>query len=373
MGYDYQFESMRNAKDADRGLERFLDQAHLRYIDHYSIGIFRVGKNRSFHYVDQNGKKVRDKKVLDRIKALVLPPAWKDVWICPYSNGHLQATGLDTAGRKQYRYHNRWLELRNQTKFENLTDFGRQLPSLRRQLRKDLKIEDLNKRKACAIAITLMDNVFMRVGNSAYEQKYGSYGLTTLKNRHVNIHGKDCFFRFRGKKGVQQKLSYNSKELAQLLRKIKEIPGQSLFQYYDEQNEIYQLESGDINEYLKCYMEKEFTCKDFRTWSGTVLALTYMHELMQIDDNDDEKRRAAHSQTVAILDKVAMALGNTRSVTKKYYVHPALLEAFESDALFKIVPSIVLEGPKALYKTGEKELLSFLKSQRKARRGRINN
>ncbi|UAY53972.1 DNA topoisomerase IB [Arachidicoccus terrestris] len=341
--------------------EALLEQAHLRYIDRYSNGIFRIKKGNAFGYVDHKGNDISDDRTLDRIKALIIPPAWEQVWICPYSNGHLQATGIDAAGRKQYRYHNKWLELRNQTKFDNLMDFGRELPSLRRQLKKDLKLTVLDKEKVTAIAITLMDNVFMRVGNSNYEHKYGSYGLTTLKNRHVSIRGKDCFFRFRGKKGVQQKLSLNSKVLAQLLKTIKEIPGQTLFQYFDEQGQIRQLGSGDINDYLKCYMGKDFTCKDFRTWSGTVLALTYM-----LESYNNEQHNASHAETVAILDKVASALGNTRSVTKKYYVHLGLLEAFENSSLFQFVANLRSCRPGALHKKGEKELLKFLQHCRRS-------
>lgn len=356
---------MENTQIPDEQLEGLLERVHLRYIGDRHKGYFRKKKGRTFKYIDYQGTIIKDDEILARIKALVLPPAWSDVWICPYHNGHLQATGIDAAGRKQYRYHDKWSVIKNQSKFNSLLDFGRQLPRLRKQLRKDLKRPGLDKQKAIAIAITVMDDTFIRVGNTSYEQKYGSYGLTTLKNRHISIKGQECFFRFRGKKGVVQKLSLSSKELIRLLRKIKEIPGQALFQYYDEKDTVRQLESGDINEYLKTYMGDEFTCKDFRTWAGTLLALNYMKQTDNDRTANIKKGMDSSHATVEILDHVATELGNTRAVTKKYYVHPGLLASYEANELDRVVPNLVYCRPRALYKTGEKELLHFLKYLKK--------
>jgi len=350
---------MQTPSNPENDLERLLEQAHLRYINRYAHGIKRQTKGKGFIYKDQKGEEVKDEKTLQRIQALVLPPAWTDVWICPYANGHLQATGIDAAGRKQYRYHNRWLNLRNLNKFDSLVEFGKSIPKLRRQLRIDLKRRSMDKTKACAIAISIIDHVFMRVGNSAYEEKYGSYGLTTLKSNHLRIKGPDCFFRFKGKKGVQQNLSLHSKELVRLLKKIKEIPGQALFQYYNDTGEILHLESGDVNEYLKIHMGQDFTCKDFRTWAGTVLAFNLMFEALH-EENLRPTQHALHQKTNSILDQVAAALGNTRAVTKKYYVHPSLLQSFESAGFETAVTTIRQCNLKSNYKTGERELLRFM-------------
>lgn len=356
----------------DDVLESLLESAHLRYIDDYSKGYRRLKKGKSFRYKDAQGKTVQDKNIINRINALVLPPAWSDVWICFYKNGHLQATGIDAAGRKQYRYHDKWSELKNQSKFDNLIGFGEKLARLRRQLRKDLQLKQLDKQKAVAIALSILDDTYIRVGNHAYEQKYGSYGLTTLKNRHVSIKGAACFFRFRGKKGVAQKKELTDKELIKLLKKIKEIPGQMLFQYYQHDNTVCPLGSGDINDYLKAHMGEGYTCKDFRTWAGTVMALNYMvqssRDIASEKIRSKAKTKKKKPDAVEILNKVAEELGNTRSVTKKYYVHPDLLTAYENQTLMDTTHCLAYCRPKALYKTGEKELIYFLKYLNKKRK-----
>lgn len=360
---------MGNVQMHDEELESLLESAHLRYMNDFSKGYHRKKKGKMFQYIDCHGEILRDNNVLKRIQELVLPPAWKDVWICPFRNGHLQATGIDAAGRKQYRYHDQWSSLKNQSKFENLIGFGQKLANLRRYLRKDLKLKELSKQKASAIAISILDDTFIRVGNNSYEKKYGSYGLTTLKNRHVSIKGKECFFRFRGKKGVPQKKNLNNKELIKLLKKIKEIPGQSLFQYYNNDEVVRQIESGDINEYLKIHMGEDYTCKDFRTWAGTVLALNYMVKNKQDVVNNQVKSKKQKPDVVEVLNKVAEALGNTRAVTKKYYVHPELLKAYENQQLEDLIGDLAYCKPQALYKSGEKELIKFLKYLKK----RTNN
>ncbi|HTN36949.1 MAG TPA: hypothetical protein VL053_07720 [Arachidicoccus sp.] len=369
---------MLNAQSYEPEMDDLIESSHLRYIDDFQSGFHRIKKReKSFTYVDEDGNSIKDAKVLDRIKGLVLPPAWSDVWICRYANGHLQATGYDTIGRKQYRYHDTWSQVKNASKFDGLAAFGCMLPKLRRQLRKDIKNPVLNKIRVTALAVAVMDETFIRAGNTSYEEKYGSYGLTTLKNRHISMKGGACFFRFKGKKGIMQQLSLNSKALAGLLKKVMDIPGQTLFQYYDEDGEIRRLESGDVNDYLKLRMDGGFTCKDFRTWAGTLLALNFMKKSeteMELQTNAISETER-HKRAIAVLDQVATELGNTRTVTKKYYVHPGLLELYELGLLSRKVKELSHCRPTALNKTGEKELLKLLKwlsSQAVDSKGRYN-
>lgn len=222
----------------------------LRYVRSTAKGYTRKKKGKDFIYLDTDGRIITDPAVIGHIKGLVLPPAWTDVWICPYPNGHLQATGYDVRGRKQYRYHSRWSQVRNEHKFEKLYAFGRKLPLLRKQILHDIRKKNLIREKVSAIALSIMNETFIRAGNTAYEKEYGSYGLTTLKNKHVDIRGSRAFFKFRGKKGVTHQITLKDASLARLLRNVRELPGQELFQYYDENGEIRKLDSGDINDYL---------------------------------------------------------------------------------------------------------------------------
>lgn len=311
--------------------------AHLRYVSPGSRGYTRVRSGDGFYYLDASGKKISDEETLDRIKKLVLPPAWEDVWICPYANGHLQATGTDALGRRQYRYHNRWAAMRNQTKYNRLLQFGKMLPRIRAQIKKDLRRKQLDKQRVCAIALRIMEETLMRVGNAEYEKKYHSYGLTTLHNHHVKINGNEAFFRFKGKKGVEQKISLRHASLARLLKKVRDIPGQELFQYY-ENDEVKSLDSGELNEYLKNITNEEFTCKDLRTWAGTLEALHLLAACKPF-----ESQAACRRQIVEVIDHVAAKLGNTRAVCKKYYVHPCLLTLYEEEKLGKYLQKDVDE------------------------------
>lgn len=330
----------------------------LRYVDSGAKGYSRKAKGKQFIYLDTAGKEIRDEETLSRIRSLVLPPAWTEVWICPYPNGHLQATGYDVRGRKQYRYHNRWSQIRNARKFDRIYAFGKKLPLLRKQIVKDIRKKTLIREKVSAIALSVMNETYIRAGNTAYEKEYGSFGLTTLKNRHVNIHGSNAFFKFKGKKGVTHQIAMKDASLARLLRNVKELPGQELFQYYDEQGIIHKLDSGDINNYLKENMDEEFTCKDFRTWAGSVAALQIMSHTEDFDCDTACKRNI-----VAIVDGVAAKLGNTRTICKKYYIHPALLESYEQRKLEQVLVKLKkYDDPKTLNTATEKALLSFLKS-----------
>jgi len=331
---------------------------HLRYVRSDQKGYSRKRKGKKFVYFTHDGALITDQAIIDHINGLVLPPAWENVWICPFTNGHLQATGIDVRGRKQYRYHSKWSKLRNDHKFDRIYEFGKKLPLLRKQIMKDIRKRSLIREKVSAIALSVMNETYIRAGNSAYEKEYGSYGLTTLKNKHVAIQGSKAFFTFKGKKGVQQQIALKDSSLAKLLKNVKELPGQELFQYYDENGDLKKLDSGDINEYLQTHMQRDFTCKDFRTWAGCVLALQLMATAADFECDKDCKRNI-----VAIVDGVASKLGNTRTVSKKYYIHPGLLTSYEQKKLDNILSPIKkIQNSKELNQRSEKALLSFLKS-----------
>lgn len=334
----------------------------LRYVKSGTAGYSRVKKRDKFFYLDQHGERITDEDTLKRIRGLVLPPAWEQVWICPYANGHLQATGIDTKGRRQYRYHNTWAKVRNETKHDRLLHFGEKLPQLRERIAASLRKKNLDREKVAAIALSVMQETLIRVGNATYEKLYGSYGLTTLRDKHVKIDGNTAFFKFKGKKGVMHQVTLKHAQLARLLQKVREIPGQEVFQYYEGENHKC-LDSGDINEYLKECTGEDFTCKDIRTWSGTVNALNLMADLAPFGSAAECKRNI-----VGIIDSVAGKLGNTRTVCKKYYIHPKLFDAYEQGLLDVYLED--LRTGRTKDKNGElhndeKVLLKFMEDQKK--------
>ncbi len=296
----------------------------LVYVTDNSDGIGRKKRGKSFTYL-LHKQPVKDKDMLQRIKSLAIPPAWNKVWICALDNGHLQATGFDALQRKQYRYHPLWNALRNQTKFYRLHDFGKALPCMRLQLEKDLSQPGLPPAKVLAAAVSLMERTNIRVGNNLYEKLYGSFGISTLKDKHVNINGEKLRFSFRGKKGIHHDISIRSKRLAAIVKKCQDIPGKELFQYYDDEGNHKCIDSGMINNYIKDISGGDFTAKDFRTWAGTVQALLAFKELGFFDTETDTRKKI-----VEALDMVAKQLGNTRNVCKKYYVHPLVISLYES-------------------------------------------
>ncbi|GAB3260128.1 DNA topoisomerase IB [Larkinella harenae] len=300
----------------------------LTYINDSAPGISRQRSGDHFTYRDSKGKLVDDDDTLDRIKKLALPPAWENVWICARPNGHLQATGIDTRGRKQYRYHANWNAIRSETKFSRMIAFGEQLPALRMNIGKDLKRRELTKEKVIAIALSVMEQTLIRIGNASYEKEYGHYGLTTLKDRHVNIASSEIQFRFKGKKGIYHDITVRDRRLARLVKACRDIPGKELFQYYDDDGVHRSIDSGMVNDYLREYTGEEFSAKDFRTWAGTVNALRLLAELEPCTTEKEAKKNVN-----TILEQVAHRLGNTRTVSRKYYVHPQILEAYECQDL----------------------------------------
>lgn len=323
----------------------------LVYVTSDAKGFTRREKNGKFIYLDLAGKEIRSEEILHRIRALVIPPAWTDVWICPKENGHIQVTGLDAKGRKQYRYHADWQKFRNETKFDKLYQFGKKLNNLRKQIQKDLHRKNIDKQKVIALALSVMENTFIRVGNAAYEKENGSYGLTTLKNRHIRFDHGIAIFKFVGKKGVKRMVQMRQRSLTNLLKKLKDLPGQEIFQYYDADKNLHSLNSADINHYLKEHMKEDFTCKDFRTWGGCVCAL--QHLLEEAEDTPAIKKLPL------LIDKVAERLGNTRTVCKKYYIHPQLLLRYENGEMGQLFPAGSIKTDD--FNAVEKAFLNFLK------------
>lgn len=332
--------------------------AHLSYINDTQEGITREKKGKTFHYFFQ-GKKIDDVETLDRIKKLAIPPAWQNVWICPNEHGHIQVIGHDTKDRKQYRYHPDWVSLRDQTKYYRLRDFGRALPTMREKMQKDLKSPELTKEKVLAAVVSVMERTNIRVGNSMYEKLYGSFGLSTMKDKHVKINGGEVKFSFKGKKGVYHNISLKSKKLANIISKCRDIPGQELFQYFDANGKRHGIDSGEVNNYIKQLAGGDFTSKDFRTWSGTVLCFSAFREM-----GNAESATQAKKNVVQAMDKVSKCLGNTKTVCKKHYVHPIILAGYETKKLEKYWAELdkieSAEGEGNLLTPAEQVLLKIL-------------
>jgi DNA topoisomerase I len=313
----------------DRNYEKAAEAVHLVYVSDAQPGITRLKKGKGFTYVFNN-RTLREKEVVRRIRSLVIPPAWTNVWICPLPNGHIQATGFDVRKRKQYRYHALWMTLRNETKFHRLYEFGKVLVNLRKKLEQDMAGMALTEAKVIATVISLMERTYIRIGNEGYEKLYGSHGLTTLKDKHVSINGDKILFSFTGKKGVQHNVTLKNKRLARIVQKCRDIPGKELFQYYDKEGNRRSIDSGMINAYIKEATGQDFTSKDFRTWAGSINLLRAFRSMGQAVTAAIRKKNI-----VAALDQVSMRLGNTRTVCRKYYVHPGLIELYEQDNLHK--------------------------------------
>jgi DNA topoisomerase I len=302
----------------------------LRYSLKSDKGYYRKRKANGFSYIDESGKAVKDKEALERIKKLVIPPAWENVWISPFENGHLQVIGIDARGRKQYRYHPNWNKIRNQSKFFRLRRFADALPHIREQVEKDLSRNGLPREKVIALVVKLIELTNIRIGNDAYKKLYGSFGLTTLRDKHVKFDGATVTFDFVGKKGVKHKIKLQSRRMANLVKKCKDISGQDLFQYLDDDGYRHTIGSGDVNNYIKEISGEDFTAKDFRAWAGSLNALCAFNESGEFTSDSDCKKKI-----VAVLDSVAEKLGNTRTVCKKYYVHPTVIAAYENGHISK--------------------------------------
>ena len=307
----------------------------LRYVSDSTPGYTRKKSGKGWSYYDPEGKLVKDKELVNHFNRLVIPPAYTNVWISPHQNGHLQFTGTDAAGRKQYRYHAQWSRIRNQSKYHRMQLFAAHLPAIRQQVDKDLSRHNLDHEKVVALVVRLMELTSIRVGNESYKKLYGSFGLTTLMNKHVKIEGATINFEFKGKKGVFHKVALHSRKLARLIKQCREIPGKELFQYYNEAGEHCTIGSGDVNHYLKEITGEDFTAKDFRTWAGSVSALYAFKEAGEFNTITECRKKI-----VSVLDEVALNLGNTRTVCKKYYVHPTVIKSYEDGTIFKYIAKL---------------------------------
>ena len=298
-------------------------EAGLRYVSDTSPGIRRKRSGAGFTYVGPDGKRVTEEKTLARIRKLAIPPAYSDVWICPSPTGHIQATGRDARGRKQYRYHPKWREVRDETKFGRMVAFSEVVPKIRARVDADLARPGLPREKVLATVVRLLECTNIRVGNDEYARTNGSYGLTTLRDKHVEVSGGNMRFSFKGKSGKTHEVELSDRRLARIVQRCRDVPGEELFQYLDDDGNRQTIGSGDVNDYLREVSGQEFTAKDFRTWAGTMLAVAALRELGPMDTE-----REAKSAIVKAVDRVAEQLNNTRAVCRKYYIHPTVFETY---------------------------------------------
>lgn len=344
-----------------------IDSSGLVYVNPSQPGIYRKGKPGKFYYVDKKGDRIKNEADLERIRRLVLPPAWTEVWISPKKNGYLQAVGIDAAGRKQYRYHPDWTSRRSDHKYFRLLEFGQALPHARRQIAKDMRRKTMDEKKVLAICLAVMQKTLIRIGNENYQKLYGSYGLSTLKDKHFKQKGDQFTLSFVGKKGVKHDVILSDRNLARLVKKCKDIPGQELFQFYTKNNEHRGVDSGMINNYIREITDSDFTAKDFRTWGGTLEALRQLASC-SVNYPDLSKKKIV----VEVLDCVASKLGNTRAVCKSSYVYPLLFEMYEQDELQKYLKKINTLKPHTTtaMENDEKVLLEFLKKMKRKTAGK---
>jgi DNA topoisomerase-1 len=304
--------------------------AGLRYVSDASPGVSRRRRGKGFYYISPAGKVVRDSASVRRIRSLGIPPAWEDVWICPNPDGHVQATGRDARGRKQYRYHPRWQKARDGTKYDRMLMFGRLLPKIRKRVAKDLATPGLSRDKILATVVRLLETTLIRVGNEEYARTNESFGLTTMRDRHVKVNGHSLRFEFRGKSGIQHAVALTDRRLARIVKESQDLPGYELFQYIDDQGTRKSIDSADVNAYLQRIAGQEFTAKDFRTWAGTVLAARALQECASFQSMTQAKRNV-----VSAIEAVAKRLGNTKTVCRKCYVHPEIVNAYIEGTLLQ--------------------------------------
>jgi DNA topoisomerase-1 len=332
--------------------------ARLRYVTDQHPGIRRLKSGKGFRYVGANGQTIRRKELLARIRALAIPPAWTDVWICPDARGHLQATGRDAKRRKQYRYHQDWRATRDETKFDRMHAFARALPIVRRRTQADLARPGLPRHKVLATIVQLLERSLIRVGNEEYAKQNQSFGLTTLRDRHVKVRGGTLQFQFRGKSGKHHTIDVNDWRLAQVVKQCRDLPGQELFQYLDDGGKRQRVGSGDINNYVREMTGEEFTSKDFRTWWASVLAVSALREL-----KPGSSKTQCEKNVVLAVDAVAGLLGNTRSVCRKSYVHPGVIDCYVEGSLPKVLDRRARTAAKSVagLRAEELALLTVLK------------
>jgi DNA topoisomerase-1 len=305
-------------------------------VDDTKPGIRRQRSGKGFIYIHPSGKKLEDHDEYLRILSLAIPPAWTEVWICPDPQGHIQATGRDARGRKQYRYHPRWREVRDGNKYEKMIAFAQALPGIRRRVARDLAKPGLPREKVVAAVVRLLETTLIRVGNDEYAKRNDSFGLTTMRDKHVEVNGSCIGFEFNGKSGVKHDIDLEDQRLARIVKACQELPGFELFQYVDDDGKVCDIGSADVNEYLREIARQDFTAKDFRTWAGTVLAAMALREFESFSS-----QRQANKNIVAAVESVAKKLGNTKAVCRKCYIHPAILDSYLEGSLVKTLKTRV--------------------------------
>src|ERR1700704_744568 len=335
------------------------EEAGLQYVSDDRPGYTRRANDGEFDYLDTQGKQIRDEQRLFRIKRLAIPPAWTDVWICPSANGHIQATGRDARRRKQYRYHERWREIRDENKFARLADFAKALPNIRRRVARDMKLPGLPREKVLATVVRLLERTFIRVGNEEYARENKSFGLTTMKNRHVTVKGARLRFRFRGKSGRQHEVDVTDRRIAKIVAKCQDLPGQDLFQYVNDDGDVRDVTSQDVNDYLREITNEDFTAKDFRTWAGTLLAGLALNA-----QESFETKKQAKANIKAAICAVAELLGNTPAICRKCYVHPAVLEAYLAKTRILGLSEATKKSRSRRLRSAEAAVLRFLTSRK---------
>lgn len=344
--------------------------AGLRYTQDNRAGIQRVKKKKTVGYVRPDGSAIKDEETLARIRSIVIPPAWTQVWICPEANGHIQATGRDVRGRKQYRYHPRWRQHRDENKFQHMVAFARVLPKIRRRVQRDLRRSGMPREKVLAAVLRLLETTLIRVGNDEYARTNKSYGLTTIRNKHVKIQQDNIRFQFRGKSGVEHEVNLKDRRLARIVKHCQEMPGQELFAYQDEVGELHDIGSQDVNDYLRQISGGDFSAKDYRTWAGTVLAAIALREFEEVSSQSQAKKNI-----VLAVESVARMLGNTPAVCRKCYVHPAILESyFEGLTIVTLRTSVAgkIDRELSQLKPEEASVLVLLQQRLKQSRRRIS-
>jgi len=336
-------------------------EAGLRYVSDDTPGIRRVRRGKGFSYSAPDGCTIRDNAELKRVRALVIPPAWTDVWICPNHRGHIQASGRDDKGRKQYRYHTRWREVRDEAKFERMIAFGQALPAIHAHTDPDMRRHGLPREKILAVVVRLLETTRIRVGNDEYAKQNDSFGLTTLRTEHVNASGSEISFHFRGKSGKIHDFSVRDRRLASVVRKLLDLPGKELFQYVDQDGELRTITSDEVNAYLHEITGADFTAKDFRTWAGTVLAARALNEIGTYDTDVQ-----ARNNVVQAIESVSRRLGNTPTICRKCYVHPAIIDAYLDGAaadVFRQQTESELRGDIGVLPPEEAAVLAFLQQR----------
>lgn len=337
------------------------EEAGLRYVSDETPGYSRKAKGDDFEYFDADGKPIHDEQRLLRIKRIGIPPAWTDVWICPSPNGHIQATGRDARCRKQYRYHQRWREVRDENKYERIAIFGAALPKIRKRVEKDMERRELGREKVLATVVHLLERTFIRIGNEEYARENKSFGLTTMQDRHVDVKGAKLRFHFRGKSGKMHEVDVTDRRIAKTVSRLQDLPGQDLFQYVDENGERHNVTSQDVNGYLGKMTNEDFTAKDFRTWAGTVLAAIAVNSL-----GAAETKKQAKANIRDAISAVAKILGNTPAICRKCYIHPAIFETYQSGASIDGLKQKTEQtlGENAIdFRADEKAVLEFLQAR----------